>query len=431
MTTLRHLSLFSGGGIGTLAAKSAGIETVAHVENDPACMFVLRKLWPGVPCFEDVKEFGGEQLATLGRIDIISGGFPCQDISTAGKGAGIEGARSGLWFEFARIIREARPAWVLIENVPALRVRGGDRVCADLEAMAYEWEAVVVGSDDVGAPHRRKRVWIVGRLENSSHNTDRNSTGQVAIARWNCADDRKTDVPTWERREDNQPDAISGNADPRDGSLGDSTGTRYTQTGSESGGCQRADSDARRGFRECKPCDASDELADGASIGRESERNLDGRQLADHRCELADAIGGMCGRRSAEQERGPKGGIATRWTGQTGIADPSEDHMRVWSRMDCEHGERSTLVYSVSEMPANHIGDGHVHARWPSRPGQPQHEWEATRLVEFGVGGATDGMARRVRSRSNKSCLRILGNGWQYQVAEMMFRAIVKLDSEQ
>ena len=178
---MRHLSLFSGSGIGTLAAQAAGIATVAHAENDPACCYCLERLWPSVRLFRDVRDVTAESVADLGLIDLISGGFPCVDISTAGKGAGLgteeNPTRSGLWFEFARVIREVRPRWCLLENVPALRVRGGDRVCFDLEAIGYSWESVVVGAWAVGAPHKRDRVWIVGRLGNASCERRQQDTG--------------------------------------------------------------------------------------------------------------------------------------------------------------------------------------------------------------------------------------------------------------
>lgn len=183
MASMRHLSLFSGSGIGTLAAQAVGIETVAHAENDPACCYCLERLWPGVRLFRDVRDVTDESVADLRPVDIISGGFPCTDISTAGKGAGLgteeNPTRSGLWYEFARVIREVRPTWVLLENVFALRVRGGDRVCQDLEASGYTWEAVVVGADDVGAPHRRKRVWIVAHNQGERCDTRRrDATGK-------------------------------------------------------------------------------------------------------------------------------------------------------------------------------------------------------------------------------------------------------------
>lgn len=131
-----------------------------QVESDPQCRAVLRKHWPDVPCYEDVRDVGSANLAP---VDLICGGFPCQDISSAGKGAGISiGTRSGLWFEFARIIREIRPRYVLVENVPGLVTGGGiGIVLGGLATIGYDAEWSSVRASDFGAPHERSRVFIV------------------------------------------------------------------------------------------------------------------------------------------------------------------------------------------------------------------------------------------------------------------------------
>ena len=153
-----HLDLFSGIGGFALAAKWAGLQTIQFVELDPYCQRVLKKNFPDVPIHDDVKTLDGTQFKD---IFLITGGFPCQDISIAGKGAGIDGERSGLWTELFRIISEVRPRFALVENVPALTFRGGTRVIGDLTEIGYDCEWQIVGADDVGAPHKRKRIWIV------------------------------------------------------------------------------------------------------------------------------------------------------------------------------------------------------------------------------------------------------------------------------
>jgi len=155
---LRHVDLFSGIGGFALAARWAGLETIQFVELDPYCQRVLKKNFPDVPIHDDVKTLDGTQFKD---IFLITGGFPCQDISIAGKGAGLDGERSGLWTELFRIISEVRPRFALVENVPALTFRGGARVIGDLAEIGYDAEWQIVGADDVGAPHRRKRIWIV------------------------------------------------------------------------------------------------------------------------------------------------------------------------------------------------------------------------------------------------------------------------------
>ncbi len=165
--SMRHLSLFTGSGIGDHVAEMCGIETVAQCENDSACLYCLERLFPHAKQFRDVKDVTDDALRSLGTIDIISGGFPCQNISGAGKGEGIEGEKSILWFEMLRIITAARPTWVLVENVPALRVRGADVVLAGLEELGYTCWPLVVGAWATGQAHQRNRIWIVGADSNS------------------------------------------------------------------------------------------------------------------------------------------------------------------------------------------------------------------------------------------------------------------------
>lgn len=134
------------------------MQTVAFCEIDPFCQRVLKKHWPNVPIFPDIRTL---TAADVPRVDLICGGFPCQDISFAGKGAGIEGERSGLWREFARLIGEIRPRFVIVENVAALLGRGLGRVLGDLAALGYDAEWHCIPASYVGAPHQRDRVWIV------------------------------------------------------------------------------------------------------------------------------------------------------------------------------------------------------------------------------------------------------------------------------
>jgi len=162
---LNELGLFAGIGGIQLGLKRAGLtKTVCYVENEPYCVEVLRaRMRDGwldtVPIWDDVTTFDGRPWR--GCVDIISGGFPCTDISIAGKGAGIEGEKSRLWFDMLRIVREVRPGIVFVENVPGLLVRGADRVFGALAESGYDsvWASIL--ARDVGAPHKRERVFIV------------------------------------------------------------------------------------------------------------------------------------------------------------------------------------------------------------------------------------------------------------------------------
>jgi DNA (cytosine-5)-methyltransferase 1 len=159
---MKVLDLFSGIGGFSLGLERAGMQTVAFCEIEPYARRVLAKHWPQVPCYDDIRTLTAERLAADGiAVDVICGGFPCQDLSVAGRGAGIAGERSGLWSHFARLIRELRPAYVIVENVSALLGRGLGRVLGDLAALGYNAEWHCIPAAAVGAPHHRDRVWIV------------------------------------------------------------------------------------------------------------------------------------------------------------------------------------------------------------------------------------------------------------------------------
>jgi DNA (cytosine-5)-methyltransferase 1 len=159
---MRVLDLFSGIGGFSLGLERAGFTTVAFCEIEPYCRAVLKKHWPHVPCYEDVRTLTAERLAADGiSVDVICGGFPCQDISTAGNGQGLAGERSGLWSEYARLIRDIRPRYVIVENVAALLGRGLDAVLGQLVSLGYDAEWHCIPAASIGAPHRRDRIWIV------------------------------------------------------------------------------------------------------------------------------------------------------------------------------------------------------------------------------------------------------------------------------
>jgi len=318
---VRFVSLFAGIGGLDLGLERAGWECVAQVEIEPFARRVLAKHWPAVPRFTDVREIGGSDLPAC---DAIVGGFPCQDISVAGRGDGLSGERSGLWFEFLRLVQEVRPRWVLAENVPALRTRGIDTVLGGLEQEGYACWPVVVGARHVGAPHRRDRVFIVARLDHPS------SEGRAAARH-----------------------AINA-ATPGAGTLLDAAGS----------GPRLADADDGRGWQDRQPA----ELRTGGAV-----------EPPGHRRDTAA--------RSSHQE--PQRRVS--------MADADRAGLRA---------ERS---------------------RWPSRPGEPQHQWEKPRTTEPPLGGAVDGLPAGVvrrESRLRRASLKAYGNAVVPQVAEVIGRAI-------
>jgi DNA (cytosine-5)-methyltransferase 1 len=161
---LRELALFAGAGGGILGGKLLGWRTVCAVEYDEHARNVLLARQDDgcidpFPIWDDVTTFDGKPWA--GLVDVISGGFPCQDISVAGKGKGLAGERSGLWSHMARIVDEIRPPFVFVENSPMLVGRGLGSVLADLSRMGYDARWGCIGACHAGLPHGRKRFWMV------------------------------------------------------------------------------------------------------------------------------------------------------------------------------------------------------------------------------------------------------------------------------
>lgn len=161
---MNELALFAGVGGGILGGKLCGWKTVCAVEIEPYAIGVLLarqndgSLNP-FPIWDDVRTFNG--FPWRGIVDLVSGGFPCQDISAAGKGEGIAGERSGLWKEFLRIISEVRPRYAFIENSPMLRTRGLATVLSDLAGIGYNAKWRPLSAKQLGASHRRNRMWIL------------------------------------------------------------------------------------------------------------------------------------------------------------------------------------------------------------------------------------------------------------------------------
>ena len=183
---LNELALFAGAGGGILGGKLLGWKCVCAVEIDDYARSVLiarqndGSIAP-FPIWDDIRTFDGG--AWRGVADVVSGGFPCNDISSAGKGAGIDGDKSGLWSEMARVIRDVEPEWVFVENTPMLTTRGLGRVLGDLAEMGFdaEWGVVGANASPIGAPHQRDRIWLVARHpDRKSQPTEPGDATQVA-----------------------------------------------------------------------------------------------------------------------------------------------------------------------------------------------------------------------------------------------------------
>ena len=210
--TLRLLDTFSGIGGFSYAAERivGGFETVAFVEREPYCQQILNKHWPNVPIYDDITTFSPEPYSA----DVVCGGFPCQDISTAGKQAGIkQGTRSGLFYELIRVIRLVQPKYVVLENVSAILANGLDTVLGELAEAGFDAEWACIPASAVGACHQRNRWWCVACANNTGVEAPRteqqpagieqygklaaNATSPRLERRWACGSTAKQLCPNW------------------------------------------------------------------------------------------------------------------------------------------------------------------------------------------------------------------------------------------
>ena len=181
---MKVLDLFSGIGGFALGLEAAGFETAAFCEIDPYAHKVLKKNWPGVPIYDDVRRITADRLVSDGvGVDVITGGFPCQDISTAGRQAGIDGERSGLWSECSRLLGDIRPRYAIFENVTNLLTGdGGDwfkRVLWDISSVGYDAEWHCIPASAIGAHHHRDRIWIVAYPNSDSQSGVALNAGEI------------------------------------------------------------------------------------------------------------------------------------------------------------------------------------------------------------------------------------------------------------
>ena len=194
--TLKILDTFAGIGGFSYAAHElvGGFENTQFVEIDPFCQKVLKKHFPKIPCHDDIKTF----TAYPGQYDVITGGFPCQDISIAGRREGItDQSRSGLFYELIRVIRLVRPKFVVMENVAAILNNGLDIVLGELSEAGYDAEWSIISASSLGAAHRRSRWWCVATVTNSnSEGLQRKILSKMESGIWSAKHTRRLD-PNW------------------------------------------------------------------------------------------------------------------------------------------------------------------------------------------------------------------------------------------
>lgn len=393
------LSLFSGVGALDLGLARAGWNCIGQVEVDPFCRAVLEKHWPDVPRYTDVRTF---DPSTFRAVDLVAGGFPCQPHSVAGKRKAQADSRH-LWPDFARIVRSIRPTWVFGENVPGIRITAADEVLGDLEAEGYACWSGVVGAEHVRAPHKRHRVWIIGRLADTiGRHCCCGMSESIGIAQRGITADGTGDSCESNIRSSSLAYSVRSDSGPR-----------------IIGGQPISDG---RGFR-----------GDAGWCG-EAGRSNGGIDTSGHGPALDDAAGqGRTGRGLYSRSRADRGGASNaNWSGS--LAD-SKQFRRERRQGDSVGGERdgedAGRVESDDQFAASGPGMGNaqrhglrtsrrsdakitdqrcIQPLWPSRPGEPQADWEAPRLIEFPLGGTIDGLTVRLVRFANRNALKAYGN---------------------
>jgi len=370
-------SLFSGIGGLDLGLERSGMSCIWQCEREPFCRKILAKHWPGVKCYEDVREI--DETAEVP--DLLCGGFPCQPHSVAGKRKGADDERN-LWPECIRLVRLLRPRWCLFENVPGLLTTMFGQVCDELRGESYEVWPLVLGADDVGAPHRRKRLWFLAK---SDSRRGRSEAGNAQHQRRGSGKGGRASVQASAKRRNGA-------------SIGDARAT------GEDG---LANSQSRREAAAQQP-----RQGDGVECFSSS--------MAITRHERLE-ISGQCDSRSFAPV-----------TPSIGVADSSRnDGANGRRKAGIGRGVQQTgeeLVHAKSTKSERTQAGQAWLPRWPARPGELQHEWEASRLiwpVEPGMGESAHGLSRRM-ARLRREQLKALGNAVVPQVAELIGRAIMQ-----
>jgi DNA (cytosine-5)-methyltransferase 1 len=453
-------SLFSGIGGLDLGLERAGLGPVVfQVEQDPFCRAVLEKHWPNVD--RSITDVRAASASVLPRVSILCGGFPCTDVSSAGKGAGLAGKHSGLWYEYLRIIGELAPPYVVVENVASGRKRWLCAVRSGLHELGYRTTALGVSAADVGAPHRRERIFVVAyadRGRSEGCNARRERAGQRAAQRGReaLADADRDDVRVEQqrlpaRRQGRVRDGAEpepGDADPHPGGadgaqarradealadaerVGRERSSRARAGGGDSAEERREAADERgaRGVlgaaRGRTLADADGDRCEGVGRGRllDGERkacghDADGRRRARL---LADAGGG--GRDGRSGRRAFDAGLAqpadrdhalgdTDLAGCEGAVDPRE---AAQGRGPAGAGGGLGETEPAVGREADGVPRGVDRHRWPAGRGEAQYPWEPPRTV-------TD------RPPNRRARLKALGNAVVPQCAEVVGYYLIDL----
>lgn len=375
-------SLFTGVGGIDLAFQEAGFRIDWQVEIDDYCNKVLERHWPGVPRLRDVRAVTGRsgkgwwRYHQVPRVDVLTGGFPCTDISVAGKGAGLAGEQSGLWFEFERLISELRPRVVFLENVPAIAFRGGPTVVGALAEMGYVGAWGVISAADAGASHRRERWWCVAYSEHRRHEERQRVTRHYA----------PSGNEAWGEPERNRSDVGLQ-------ALADTASVRRQRPTTKLGSARTGETGGRLFQLEGTPC----AVGDSHSAGREQQRRTITTPAQQPTIECP-SVAHPTRQRIINNGRGNGTLPDARKSGGAGTG--------------VEFATQSDVGRTIARLPARLD---------VARPGQPQHAWEAPRTVPP---GSVPHRASRLKALGNAVVPQVV-----YPIAVEIMQMLCELDS--
>ena len=386
-------SLFAGiGGFDLGLERTGGFETAWFCEIEEYPRSILNQWWPGVPVYDDVTKLKGDEVEP---VDILVGGFPCQDISAAGRGEGIGGERSSLWFEFARLVGELRPRYVIAENSPLLKTRGLNAVLGSLAEVGYDAEWDCVPARTFGAPHQRDRIWVVA-YPDSAH-----SQGDGSAQRNEAEVSGSGDACPY--RESGRGDGETAVADSEREGLQGTAGPRFASEGREA---VFAPSESERPFGAWPPepdlAGVVDELPsrlDGAKIDVEQSSDTKTRstrptgtdEVRSVRGDRQTAISSSCGLQSA----GEGSGFVLNVPSKSGRGGRDETHQEGEGMCDLRED-----VHGLQPFSGEDLLEAMSQRAWPSERFQALGWWDIEPPVDR-VARGVDKRPARVKALGN------------------------------
>jgi DNA (cytosine-5)-methyltransferase 1 len=343
---IKILDICSGiGGFSLGLEATGGFDTVAFCEFDDFCCKVLNKHWPNVPIYKDLKEIGNDPERIIQEFDLICGGIPCQPFSLAGKQKGKEDDRH-LWPYMYAIVKSKKPTWVIVENVGGFVNVALDDVCLDLETQGYATQSFIIPACSVEAPHRRDRIWILGKLMANAHDTGDRTPGRKADG------DRQETIEGWQEQSqlgssrssedvgntDNLGSLLSPHETKREGSTSRHSEGELERGSSDVANAQSNGEDGVLRTTEPKHDQGDTRMESSSSSDGRSERGIS-QDVADPKLVSSDSISDSGSNTKTESEQGQKTGNLDRSSGRQDVPNASSQGLEGHRG---EHGLRGT-----------------------------------------------------------------------------------------